>query len=90
MLTVSAEERDRYQARIRKLREEASNADAWRNEGREEGRDEGILIGRVLTLQELLGRADFTREQLKQKSEKELQELADQLRTELSHSKTLP
>lgn len=87
MLSVTEEERERYKARVRKLREEASNADAWRNEGRAEGRAEGLLIGRILTLQEFLGRDELTREQLEQKSEKELQALADRMRDELAISR---
>ena len=91
MLSQDEIERERYKSRLRKQRDDASFASAWRNEGRAEGRAEGreagVLIGRILTLQELLGRSDFTREQLEQKLEVELQAIADQLRSALGQSK---
>ena len=51
--------------------------------GLQKGRVEGVLIGRVMNLQELLGVAQSTIDELSASSEVQLNELAEQLQREL-------
>ena len=66
---------------------EATRDEALR-EGRLEGRQEGELIGRIKTLQEILGLTEPTHDQLSAYDMSQLTELCERLRTQLRSRQT--
>ena len=55
MISKTPEERLRYEMRMKALRDQRTNLEAAGRRGLETGREEGRWIGKIQTLQELLG-----------------------------------
>ena len=91
VINQTPEENALYASRLKFQLDEASRIDSAQKEGRREGRQEGLkegrregeLIGRVVTLQELLGVTQPTHEELSSYDVPQLTELVEQLQLQL-------
>ena len=95
MINQTPEQSHLNSLRLKAKLDEASRLESTRNEalkvgreegekkGREEGEKKGLLIGRIVTLQELLGVVEPTRDQLPSFEITALAELADQFQHQL-------
>ena len=94
MLTKNELERERYENRLKAIRDDIARRETalelgltkGRAEGREEGREEGLakgeMIGRIHALEAILGEPNTPRETLLAKATEDLRRLAEQLVTE--------
>jgi len=82
MITQTPEQQRLCEARLKFQMDEAARIEQALNEGRVEGRREGVLQ-MVATLQELLGIVDPTPSALLGHTESQLQELAERLKLQL-------
>jgi hypothetical protein len=55
----------------------------WKKKGREEGLQDGVRVGRILLLQQILGLPESTLEQLAACDSTQLSELEDKLQQQL-------
>ena len=97
MISKTPEQRMLYDARLKFQLDGAARLDAARTEGkaqglregeakgRVEGRREGALLGRISVLQELLGVAEPTPDELTRYDESQLSGLAEKLQSQLRH-----
>jgi predicted transposase/invertase (TIGR01784 family) len=79
MMTKSDEERERYEDRLKALRDQA----AFRKESLEEGRKQGKLMERIRFCQLLLKQAQTPEEELETLSLEDLARLADELQRQV-------
>jgi len=75
-------EKERYEARLKKQRDDTFFPRAYYEQGLAEGRADG-LIGRIHLCEKLLGREPSAKEPLRNRSVAELQSIADQLEAEV-------
>jgi flagellar biosynthesis/type III secretory pathway protein FliH len=87
MISHNPEQRQLYDARLKLQLDEAARLEGalnqGREEGREEGRAEGELFGQIMLLQELLGIAELTRDELTNLSELRLSEVTEEFKRRL-------
>jgi predicted transposase/invertase (TIGR01784 family) len=83
MLTQSDPERERYEARLKGLRDLSVSLAGERQEGRKEGIDVGELIGRIRLAQKMLKQPEMRREELVKLSQEELARLVEHLEKQL-------
>ncbi len=83
MISHIPQERELYEARLKLERDEVARLLGAREEGREEGERIGKLIGVVQTLQQLLGIAVSPSDKLRAQSEENLSLLAETLQSRL-------
>jgi predicted transposase/invertase (TIGR01784 family) len=86
MISQSDLERERYEARLKFQRDWSSSLTGAREDGIEQGRKEGELIGQIHTLERLLRRAETLPAQLLAMPLADLEGLAQQLEAELTRS----
>ncbi|MDA1232368.1 MAG: hypothetical protein O2856_16470 [Planctomycetota bacterium] len=87
MISQTPEQRLLYNARLKFQRDEESRLheatqDALKR-GIQEGREEGVIVGRVLVLQELLGLRQWTMDQFPGCNASQLADLEDDLKQQL-------
>ena len=86
MISKSPEEHRVYDMRLKFQRDEATRIAATQREIEAacvEGVQKGVLLGRIAVLQELLGVAEPTADELSSSDESRLTELAEQLQTQV-------
>ena len=83
MISHNPEQRQLYDARLKLQLDEAARLEGALNQGREEGRAEGELFGQIMLLQELLGIAELTRDELTNLSEVQLSEVTEEFKRRL-------
>jgi hypothetical protein len=86
VLTQSELERERYNDRQKKLRDDSWLPKALREAAVDEGRAEG-LIGQIHAFEEVLRREPTPREKLERMSIEQLQSLAEQAKVDLLASR---
>ena len=83
MISQTPEQRLLYNARLKFQRDEESRLLEARENGIQVGRQEGVIVGRVLVLQELLGLRQWTMDEFAGCNASQLAELEDQLKQQL-------
>ena len=79
MISKSPEDRQFYEARMKFLHDEEARLIA----AREEGREEGSVVGKIQLLQQLLGDEEVSTPALLQRGSDELSKLLSELQTRL-------
>jgi predicted transposase/invertase (TIGR01784 family) len=82
-IAAKTEDRMMYDQRLKAQRDYQWGLDSARQEGREEGREEGELVGRIRTLQELLGEESSSTESLRERTISELSTILADLQQRL-------
>lgn len=83
MISQTPEQLMLYNARLKLQRDEVARILQARLKGEEIGEARGLLIGRIILLQELLGQQLSTAEQFSDCDQAQLNEMADQLQQQL-------
>jgi hypothetical protein len=90
MISQSDAEQERYEARLKFQRHWSTSLTGAREDGIEQGRKEGELIGQIHALERLLRRAETPATQLLALPLADLKSLAQRLEAELTRSLALP
>jgi hypothetical protein len=90
MISQSDLERERYEARLKFQRDWTSSLTGAREDGIEQGRKEGELVGQIHAFERLLRRAETPPAQLLALPLPDLERLAKQLEAELTRSLSPP
>jgi predicted transposase/invertase (TIGR01784 family) len=85
--SLNSHERELYEGRLKARRDRAAEMQDAREEGESEGLRKGELIGRIRTLEELLGLPVTARDNLARMTDAEREELADRLRQQAAAGK---
>jgi hypothetical protein len=83
VLTQSEIERERYEARLKGLRDQSASLIGAKEEGRKEGHKEGALMGRIQACQNFLKQPQTPIEELETRSREELELQFKQLETQV-------